>query len=154
MDFKPKIKYCDEIEPKRYKLIIQFLNDYNIHLGNNNNKYSIYQRNNKLLEDTEGYIIAYDIPYLGLAPLVWLGPKEYIYNVTRTRPIGRLKNNLYRFRYKIVITYELDWQPDIRLNINKLHLMIECDEHQHRGYSKKCERGRMDEIPESRIVFI
>ena len=50
-------------------------------------------------------------------------------------------------------------RPDLYLaSTNKLHIMIECDEHQHRGYPIKCERSRMDEIldeiSEGRVIFI
>lgn len=50
-------------------------------------------------------------------------------------------------------------RPDLYIaSTNKLHLMVECDEYQHRSYARNCERGRMDEIldeiPEGRVVFI
>lgn len=50
-------------------------------------------------------------------------------------------------------------RPDLYIaSTNKLHLIVECDEHEHRNYPRRCERGRideiLDEIPEGRVVFI
>nr|QBK89589.1 MAG: uncharacterized protein LCPAC001_00990 [Pithovirus LCPAC001] len=50
-------------------------------------------------------------------------------------------------------------RPDLYIaSTKKLHIIVECDEKQHQGYSEKCERGRLDEIidemREGRIVFI
>ena len=50
-------------------------------------------------------------------------------------------------------------RPDLYISSSRnLHIIVECDENQHRGYNHRCENGRIDEmideIKEGSIIFI
>jgi len=50
-------------------------------------------------------------------------------------------------------------RPDMYISsTNDLHIIIECDENQHKGYIYDCETGRMDELldemQQGRVIFI
>lgn len=114
-----QIVLSEKIEPLIFEMIIKYLRAYNQHLKHTHNIYFIEKRKNVTL-NAEGYLISYEVKFLGLVPLVWIhARKTYLYRTILPYPIGRLKNNEYSFNLSKPCSHNFEWKPDTRLNIKK-----------------------------------